>query len=160
MTEADAIRLTRAYAAEWGVPCGQVRAARKERTWYFAVETYRLAVDAGDGVTHATVDARAAAVRSFEHYPEGENGFLPPLWAAFPTYSPLATGGRQGNGEVYNDRWYWFYRNLSDGQRADYRRRFPPPDDDRGWQGFYEHFADVRAGGTYPIAEFIVGRVP
>ena len=162
MTEIAAIRLAQAHATEWGVPWRQILKTEKERAWwYFAVEWYTFTIDTGRGEAVATIHSQTATVNRFEYYPSEEKGLLLPLWAAFPTYTSVTCGWRQGYGEPYKDRWHSFYRSLSEGERAEYRQKFPPPHDkERCWEGFYELIADMHADGEHPIADFIVGRNP
>ena len=162
MTETDAINLAKAHAAKWSVPWLKILKTEKERPWwFFLVQWYTFTIDTGDGEAIATVRSITAAVNRFEYYPSQEKGFLLPLWAAFPTYNSVTCGWRQGYGEPYKYRWHSFYRGLTEDEKAEYRRKYPPPDDaDRCWKGFYELIAETPADGKNAIADFIFGRVP
>ena len=134
---------------------------KKRVWWFFYVEWYTFKIDTGDGEAVATIYSRAARVNSFEYYPRDERAFLLPLWAAYPRFTSVTVGWRQGSGERYKYRWHAFYRKLSEHAKAEYRRRFQPPDDEeRCWHGFYELTSDKRATNKHPIADFIIGRVP
>jgi hypothetical protein len=149
MSESEAIRLAKAYAAAWAVPWLRVLTTAKIRTWwFFGVERYFFTVDAGNGRVQASIDAQRGTVRQFEYYPNDPRAFLLPFRAAYPTYDPVRSGWRQGNGEQYKYTWHSFYKGLSNEAKTEYRRKYPPPADvERCWQGFYEWIADPPATG-------------
>lgn len=160
MTRNRAIELARSHAAEWGVPWQEVLSSGTERGFlYLFVAWYSFTVDTGNGRAIAVIRASTRSLYRFEFYPNDPRGFLLPLWAAFPLFSSVTSGWRQGSGEPYKYRWHSFYRGLTLSEKEEYRKRFPPPDD-RGWQGFYEFIADRPATGEHSIAECILGQVP
>ena len=161
MTESKAIELAKAHADTWGVPWVQIKKIKKDRDWwYFSVAWYNFEIDTGDGEAFAIIDSQTATVNRFEYYPR-EKKFLLPLWAAYPTYNSVTSGWRQGYGEEYKYEWHSFYQSMSEDDRAEYKRKFPPPDDEElCWHGFYELIADTPADDKHSVAEFIIGRVP
>ncbi len=161
MNEVAAVNAAEVYAAAWNIPWRQVVKTDKEREWwFFSIRWYTFTIDTGDGEAIASVYGPTATVNRFEYYPSAPDGFLLPLWVAFPGYTSVTCGWRQGYGESYKYRWHSFYRSLTEAKKAEYRLRFPPPvDKDLCWQGFYENVADKPADGSNPIAEFIIGRV-
>ncbi|WP_218920857.1 hypothetical protein [Melittangium boletus] len=55
-------------------------------------------------------------------------GEVPPPWRAFPGYSPVTSGWRQGNGEYWmRHAWDPFWQRLSAEDRADYLQRWDVP---------------------------------
>jgi hypothetical protein len=159
MTEATAIRQLRDYACEWGLQVRRVQLLKAYRAWwYLRVNEYRFEADTGDGKALVWV-SRGDGVQSFDYHPSDPATFMLPLWAAFPLYNSVTMGWRQGSGERYKYRWHAFYRGLGSDERDAYKARFPPPVDERLWEDFYSYVADVPAGKTNPIADFIIGRV-
>jgi hypothetical protein len=140
MSEIDSINLAKAYAAEWEVPWKSVRKTEKERTWwFFSIEWYTFTIDTGNGSAVVSIHAPSSSVNRFEYYPDGENGWLLPLWAAYPGYACTTIGWKWSYGEQYNIRWHSWYQSLPDESKAQYRQKYPPPEDaERGWKGFYE----------------------
>ena len=57
-------------------------------------------------------------------------GTMPPLWAAFPGVHPYDICWRMGGGEAYKYLyWKWwsvFNANLTEEQRIEYFRKYPP----------------------------------
>ena len=130
------------------------------RGWWprFRVEWYTFAFMIPDGIVVATVRGDGKTVHKFELYPLLGKGSLLPLWAAYPEFNSVTIGWRMGSGEFYKYRWHQWYRSLSDEERAQYRVRFPAPDDG-AWTGFYEEIAD-RPAAADSVADFIMGRIP
>jgi hypothetical protein len=61
-------------------------------------------------------------------------GAVPPPWRAFPTYSPVTMGWRQGNGEYWMMRvWQPFWSGLSPTERSQYLDRWEAPTEWREW---------------------------
>jgi len=160
MRQSKAISAARNYLSQYGIGWLSVRKIVKAREWwYFTISAYTIEVDTGDGY------ASLVACRHYpdgiwrcEYYPTDPSAFWLPLWAAYPTFSSVTIGWRMAECEEYKYKWNAWYHNLSGATRAEYQRKFPPPEDEeRAWKGFYEWIADVRFGGN--ISEVIIGRV-
>jgi hypothetical protein len=122
----------------------QIKEQHTESKWWQfwsvprVTNEFEFNVDTGDGEAFVGVDPITEKVDWFEYHPK-ERKFLLPLWVAYPTYTSVTAGWRQGYGEVYSYKWHSYYRSLSDDEKAKYKQTFPPPDDEeRCWQGFYE----------------------
>ena len=161
MTEATAIQQLRDYAGQWGVDVRHVRTVKAYRAWwYFGYRDFQFLADTGDGQAEAWVSRFYGGVATFDYRPSDPNAFMLPLWAAFPQYTSVTMGWRQGEGEDYKYRWHAFYRGLTDEGRRAYQARFPEPtDEERAWKDYYKDIADVPAGKANPVADFIIGRV-
>jgi hypothetical protein len=122
------------------------------------VTSYTLTYLISDAIIVATVWRRDSSIYSFELYPLFSGGYMLPLWLAYPKFNSMTIGWRMGSGEHYKYRWHRWYRGLSGEQRADYKLKYPPPDDG-AWGGFYEDIADVPAKPE-SLADIIMGRVP
>jgi hypothetical protein len=161
MNEAEAVELVKRHAERWSVPWVRVLKIEKRRRWNFRIARYVITFDTGEGHALAVLDARTKVVGCFECRPATDKGLLLPLWAVFPHYDSVTIGWRMGEGEDYKHRWHHWYRGLSEAERQEYKRKYPPPKDpELAWTNFYELIADKPADGTHPIAEFILGRVP
>lgn len=58
-----------------------------------------------------------------------------PPWIEYPESEPTWGGWRQGTSEAWLfDVWMPFWQNLSEEEKNDYLKLFPPPDE--GWE-FY-----------------------
>lgn len=63
-----------------------------------------------------------------------QTGEVPPPWRAFPEYSPVSGGWRQGNGEYWMARvWSPFWNGLPEAERALYLEHWAAPDEWRVW---------------------------
>lgn len=63
-----------------------------------------------------------------------QTGEVPPPWQAFPEYSPVSAGWRQGNGEYWMMRvWSPFWNSLPEAERALYLERWAAPAEWREW---------------------------
>jgi hypothetical protein len=162
MTEIEAVNLAKEYAVEWEIPwVSDVISDVQRHGWFLDIEWCTLTVDTGKGSAIVFIYGPDFCVNRFEYFPAEDDGLLLPLWAVFPIYTAVTMGWRQSYGEQYKYRWHAWYRNLPEERRAEYRRKYPPPEDDeRAWKGFYELIADRPAAGEHPIAEFIMGQIP
>lgn len=155
------------YAESLEIPwdehgCQTSNHSGESQGWWprFRVNFYTFTILVPDAVVISSVRGKSYNIHRFEVYPMFAKGFLLPLWLAYPEFTSVTIGWRMGSGESYKYRWHYWYRGLSDDQRAEYKAKFPPPDDDdRAWRGFYEDIADKRADPN-SVGEFIVGRVP
>lgn len=63
-----------------------------------------------------------------------QTGEVPPPWRAFPEYSPVSGGWRQGNGEYWMARvWSPFWNGLPEAERTLYLERWAVPSEWRAW---------------------------
>ena len=60
---------------------------------------------------------------------------MPPLWMMYPHIGLGSLGWRMGNGEVYAEKHYIWYRSLSESEQKKYQEMFPPP---KPWRGYYK----------------------
>jgi hypothetical protein len=161
MLQSYAINLAKNHAAEWAVPWRQImKSERMLPWWFFFGQSYDFTIDTGDGEAVASVVSGLNTVTRFEYHPWDPKAFLLPLWAAFPLNDSVTMSWRMGGyDERYKYRWHYFYRALSNEAKAEYRQKYPPPEDERRcWRGFYEFIADKPASGD--IVDFVIGRVP
>ncbi len=155
-----ALNAAKEYATQWGLSWDDrgCLAAGKERAWWllFGVRYYTFTFLIAEGVIIAGISCPGYKVRRFEVYPLAGKGLMLPLWAAYPTLDSVTINWRMGRGEYYKYRWNGWYRSLADDERAEYKKRFPPPDYG-AWPGFYEDIADRPSTGS--IGDVIMGRV-
>ena len=115
---------------------------QRAKTAYVEMETYA-------GIAELVINIRSQTCSSFELKPD--HAELLPLWAAFPDYSSVTSGWRQGFGEHYMCIWHRWWSTITDAEKRDYRVRFPEPTDAEriatagGWAAFYDEMADVPA---------------
>jgi len=87
------------------------------------------------------------------------------LWIAFPRYSSVTSGWRQGFGEPYKYEWHKWWNTLNKTEKQRYKDRFPEPTDEERsemsgcWEGFYDLIAKVPTEQN-SIPDFLLGRVP
>lgn len=153
-----ALDAAKVYAAKWDVNLKELLAVGEQRSWWllFAVRCYTFTALADNGVAVVEVLWPGYRVCRLEFYPLSGKGHMAPLWAAYPSFDSVTIGWRMGSGEDYKYRWHDWYRSLADEDRAEYKKRFPPPEYG-AWPGFYEDIADQPSRGS--IADHIVGRV-
>jgi hypothetical protein len=158
----ESIDAARAYTAKWGIPWGTIsRITRERSSWWplSAVQRYNFTVETDSGIVEVPVWCPDQTVSRFEYYPRDPKAWMLPLWAAFPEYTSVSMGWRMAYGEGYKYRWHHWYRGLSPSARDEYKKRFPPPDNEElGWHGFYEDIAERPSSGT--LGDEIGGRVP
>jgi hypothetical protein len=137
---ADAISIARNYFKEWDVPWGDIVDSKRRLAWWPPLSGvyFWFLLETGHGPAEVLIDAADRQVSFMEFYPTDADHRMVPLWAAYPTYSSVTIHWRMGNGEDYRYGWNGWYSRLSHEQRAEYQRRFPAPEDDRGWEGFYD----------------------
>lgn len=161
MKRSDALTIAKSYATKVGIGWVAVRRTRRECPWWhFETHSWTIEIDTGDGHAIAGISHRydnVSGVCRFEYYPDSKNAFVLPLWVAYPAYNLVTSGWRQSSGEVYKIRWHSWYRELDEATKAEYKRLFVPPDDDRSWQDFYEQIADIPSSGS--IIDHIINRV-
>ncbi len=56
-------------------------------------------------------------------------------WAMYPEIRAGGIGWRMGRGEDYRNKFYDWFGQMNDAERASYIRTNPEPDN---WDGFYE----------------------
>gem|GEM_PF-6435954 len=120
---------------------------------------------ADEGTIEANIWPNLSTLHSCILKPNDEAGLLLPLWIAFPRFSSVTSGWRQGTGEPYKYEWHQWWNTLSQSTKQDYRIRFPEPTDEEreewkgGWEGFYDHIAEI-PGNPNSIPDLLFGRVP
>jgi hypothetical protein len=162
-----ALESAQKYAGSLGIPwddhgCQTSDHSGEWRGWWprYRVDFYTFTILVPDAVVISSVRGESYSIHRFEVYPLFAKGVMLPLWLAYPEFNSVTIGWRMGSGEFYKYRWHYWYRSLSDEQRTEYKKKFPPPnDDDRAWAGFYEVIADERADPNSP-GEYVAGRVP
>lgn len=87
----------------------------------------------GEAVCHVSLIGLNATFLS-ETAMLNQTGEVPPPWRAFPEYSPVSGGWRQGNGEYWMGRvWSPFWNGLPETERALYLERWAAPAEWRTW---------------------------
>ena len=105
-----------------------------------------LQLKTDSGIVHATFRGNPGTFHSFILAPANKEVDLFPLWIAFPTFSSVTMGWRQGLGKDYFYNWHTWWDGLSKPRRRDYMVRYPEPlDSEReasagGWKDFYKYF--------------------
>jgi len=126
--------LTSSYGYSWREGLD----VQEYRSWGIFLRAVKFHFLTNEGVGRMVLKASGELV-FFEHYvTEGSEGTMIPLWLAYPGYSSVTSGWRQGEGENYRRCWSSWYEALSDEQKASYQERFEAPDDERGWVDFYK----------------------
>ena len=142
MKQDDAIAAAENYATAWDVPWGTITKTQKHRTWLTFTRGYTFAFESEFGIGEVDVWHPNEVMRC-EFIPSDSRYHMLPLWAAFPTFNSVTIGWRMGYGEVYKYRWHDWYDQLPDEKRSEYKKRFPPPEDEElCWYDFYELLAD------------------
>lgn len=132
MNETDTISLVRRYAAQWRVDVGDSFRIESERK-FFRTIAHRVHHESDDWSGFAYVEAKADVPSTFDFRPKRSGLLMPPLWAAYPTYSGVTIGWRMGSGEDYRYAWWQWYNQQSSANREKYQHLFPAPVDERSW---------------------------
>lgn len=159
MNEFDAVSVAQEYATKWSVPWGRVIHGEFYDPWwmFFSTQRITLFVASDDGASVVILKRPKWTVIRFEFFPSNRNHHMIPLWAAYPFFNSVTIGWRMGFGEIYKYAWHNWYRSLSPEEKAAYKKRFPPPQNE-DWQNFYEMVADIPAiPGS--LGNLIMGRV-
>jgi len=162
MKEDKAVRILEDYARPRGLPWGPIVRAGIEPAWWNSrsVRAWLIESQSVTGVLKGRVVAKNGEVAEcgFEPFPRDENGWLLPLWIAFPGTNSVTMFWRMGSGETYKYVWHGWWRTLSAEQKVAYRTKYPEPTlEDLVWQGFYDDIAEKPSNGS--IGDFISGRV-
>ncbi|MCC9644360.1 hypothetical protein LOC71_18945 [Rhodopirellula sp. JC740] len=138
MTDQTSLDIVQRYAARWGIALPHPTRIEIERKW-FRTFAHKLRFDSEHWEGFAYVERGYTEPSVFDFRPRVDGLLMPPLWAAYPTYSAVTVGWRMGGGEDYRYvSWEW-YGTLSDAERAEYQTIFPVPSDHRNWDlWFYD----------------------
>jgi hypothetical protein len=138
MSESHAIDAIKTYAEKCGFQL-QTLLEKQIPSWLkFDFRWYSFTYHTGNGILITAVLWPGHSVKRFEFYPTDGKSFMLPLWLAYPDFTSETVGWRMGSGEAYFWRWRGWYDNLSDEEKTDFRKRYPEPEDSRGWAGFYD----------------------
>ena len=142
MDESNSIAIVRRYAERWRIPRLDSFRLERERRFLLTV-AHKLYLDNREWSGFAYVERNASEPAVFDFRPKQQNLMMPPLWAAYPTYSAVTIGWRMNGGEDYRYAWWDWYRKLAESQRDEYQHVFPVPVDDRGWNLWFYDVDDV-----------------
>ena len=138
MTDQTSIDIVQRYAARWGISSLHPTRIETERKW-LRTAAHKLHYDSSQWQVFACVERASTEPSVFDFRPRERGLLMPPLWAAYPTYSAATIGWRMGGGEDYRYAWWDWYGTLSDAKRDEYQETFPVPVDDRNWNlWFYD----------------------
>lgn len=124
----DVIVAAERHAEDWDVPWGAVTDFKPLREgWLLRPRCYVLWFEGEHGKGEVWVDPDGT-VTSFELDPAGPDHWMVPLWGAYPTYTSVSAGWRQGGGERYYALWFHWFWTLPRPEQQAYQERYPPPE--------------------------------
>ena len=132
MDPKSTLRLLESYADAWAFPMPSPLSLTPVRQWFWTI-AYRASHDSDPTRQFAYVERNAALPWAFNFVSNDSSIDMLPLWAAYPTISAFDINWRMGPGEVYKLQWHEWLGRLSPNELANYKLKYQPPDDDRGW---------------------------
>lgn len=125
-------RVLQDYANRWSFALPEPLVFTPVRKWFRTV-AFRAHHESDPIRQFAYLERDSAVPWAFHFPPLDSDVDMLPLWAAYPTVSAFDINWRMGMGEDYKIQWWEWLDALEPDELEEYKARFPPPDDDRGW---------------------------
>ena len=136
MDSSSSISIATEYAMQWRVVLPLPLYVMPRRRWFRSAE-HHIAHESEKWIGTALVLASRSNPDFIDFRPLFASESMIPPWAAYPSYSSVTSGWRQGSGDGYLAHWIKWLRNCHPEERSLYLSRFPAPNDDRLWHDWY-----------------------
>lgn len=141
MNEIAVRRMIEDYAKVWSFPLPEGLVFSRVRKWFFTV-AIRLENPLDPYQKFVYWQKDEPLPLAFHFVSVDPNVEMLPLWVAYPTASSVSISWRMGTGEAYWQRWNAWLDSLSPTDLKIYKEKYPPPQDDRCWEGLFWEFYD------------------